>query len=205
MFKIKKSDKSKQNIDMIEEKMLMCLFSADSYYNSEWAEKYDNVTDFKKLKSNIITESQNEINNIRKDIKEQNIQPMEAVNKVSSIYSKAYSDIVKIIDKEKNIEAFRIENLYCFAYLIRFADIFFENEKYIHKTSQTDKSFEQIQNSGRINNINKAFICKEYASVCHELWAIVNAYDIFSENVYNIIKNLLLDSLKEFHFNSKVS
>lgn len=206
MFKIKKADKNKQNTDVIKEKMLIYLFSANPYYDSDWIEKHEAITGSKELKLKITSQSQNEINEIRSSIKEQSIQPMDAVNQVSEIYSKTYSDIVKIIEKEKSSKAYRIENLYCFAYLIRFADIFFESEKYIHKPLQTDIELaEQIENSGRISNINKAFDFNEYASICHELWAIVNAYDIFSENVYNVIKNLLLDSLKGFHFNIKVS
>lgn len=197
----KNADKDiKRQRSMVMEELLAYLYSANQYYDVSWLDESNEQEDFNTAKKQIIDQSSKEIKSVRENVRSMNLPPMDAIDKASKIYSETYSKIISMIEKEKNnqTEQCDITNFYCFSYLIRFIDVFIKNENYKYSISGNQKMHEQIKSSGRINNIKHAFVNKKYAAVCHELVAIVNAYDIFEENIYNLISDVITKSLDGF-------
>lgn len=187
----------------IKEELLVCLYSADKYYNADWLDNIKNRESSKKERNQIIKQSEMRIQNVRENVKSMSIQPMSAIDEVSKIYSIMYTSVVDILEEKVQAEHNDITDFYCFSYLVRFIDVFYNSESYKY-ISENENMHEQIKNSGRISNIQKAFKNRKYAAVCHELAAIVNAYDIFDENIYKLICDVFEENLKGFDF-KKVS
>lgn len=200
MIFISKKEKDIQlQRNKIKEKLLVCLHSADPYYNADWLDNIKINEESKKGKNQIIEQSKMKIQNVRENVKSMSIQPMSAIDEVSNIYSIMYTSVVDILEEKVQAEHNDISDFYCFAYLVRFIDVYYKSESYKH-ISENENMHEQIKNSGRISNIQKALTNRKYAAVCHELAAIVNAYDIFDENIYKLICDVFEEHLNGFDF-----